>query len=70
MNNTNNKIEKPPVLIREHLLDSPSYLYILNIYSRLHIGGGTAGNTAEFPSAAAVHVVVGSPISSKPTLQV
>ena len=68
--NEYNKIEKPPVLIREHLLDSPGYLYLLNIYSRLHIGGGTAGNTAEFPSAAAVHVVVGSPISSKPTLQV
>ena len=39
-------------------------------YSRLHSGGGTAGNVAEFPSAAAVHVVVESPINSKPELQV
>ena len=39
-------------------------------YSRLHSGGGTAENVAEFPSTAAVHVVIGSPISSKPELQV
>ena len=34
-------------------------------YSRLHSGGGTGGKDAEFPSAAAVHVMVGLPISSK-----
>ena len=39
-------------------------------YSRLHSGGGTAGNVAEFPSSAAVHVVVGFPVISKPVLQV
>ena len=39
-------------------------------FSPLHSGGGTAGNVAEFPSAAAVHVVVESPINSKPELQV
>ena len=39
-------------------------------YSRLHSGGGTAGNVAEFPFTTAVHVVVGFPISSKPELQV
>ena len=39
-------------------------------YSRLHSGGGTAENVAEFPSTAAVHVVIESPISSKSGLQV
>ena len=43
---------------------------IFMMYSRLHSGGGTPGYVAEFPSTAAVHVVVGSPISSKPGLQV
>ena len=37
-------------------------------YSRLHSGGGTAGNAAEFTSIC-VHIVVESPISSKPVLQ-
>ena len=45
-------------------------LVIFMKYSRLHSGGGTAGYVAESPSAANVHVVVGSPISSKPGLQV
>ena len=35
-------------------------------FSPLHSGGGTDGNVAEFPSVAAVHVVVAPPISSKP----
>ena len=51
-----------------HTLDT--VLVIFMKYSRLHSGGGTAGYVAEFPSAAAVHVVVGSPISSKPGSQV
>ena len=46
-----------------------SFSYILD-YSRLHSGGGTPGNVAEFPSSAAVHVVVRFPISSKSGLQV
>ena len=45
-------------------------LFVFMKYSRLHSGGGTPGYVAEFPSTAAVHVVVGSPISSKPGLQV
>ena len=44
--------------------------YIFRKYSRQHIGGGTAGNDAEFPPASSVHVVAGSLISSKPKLQV
>ena len=45
-------------------------LVIFMKHSRLHSGGGTPGYVAEFPSADSVHVVVGSPISSKPGLQV
>ena len=45
-------------------------LVIFMKYSRLHSGGGTDGYVAVIPSAAAVHVVVGSPISSKPGSQV
>ena len=37
-------------------------------YSRLHCGGGTAVNSAEFTSIC-VHIVVKFPISSKPVLQ-
>ena len=45
-------------------------LVIFMKYSRLHSGGGTPGYVAEFPSTDSVHVVVGSPISSKPGSQV
>ena len=38
-------------------------------YSRLHSGGGIAGYSAEF-ALICVHIVVESPISSKPVLQV
>ena len=37
-------------------------------YSRLHSGGGTAGNSAKFVLIC-VHIVVDLPISSKPVLQ-
>ena len=37
-------------------------------YSRLHSGGGAAGNSAEF-ALICVHILVESPISSKPVSQ-
>ena len=43
-------------------------LVIVMKYSRLHSGGGTAGNAAEFASIF-VHIVVRFPINSKPALQ-
>ena len=55
---------------REDMQTLDTVLVIFMKYSRLHSGGGTDGYVAEFPSAAAVHVVLGFPISSKPGSQV
>ena len=52
------------------IANTRAVLLVFMKYSRLHSGGGTGGNVAEFPSTATVHVVVGSPISSKLGLQV
>ena len=44
-------------------------LVVFMEYSRLHSGGGTPGYVAKLPSKKSVHVVIGSPISSKPGSQ-